>query len=343
MKILFLSEFFPVTEKGEISGGAESRTYYLSTEFAKRGHKIFILSSNTAGPKRGHIQTGSFWHRFLFFLDIIKQGLKTDFDLVDANSVPTYLAAWLLAKVKGKKSVFWIPDIVGFSAAIRHLGFVSGVLEAGFELVSIRFIIPDATIALSHTTKLKIGRGEVVYPGVEEIVPSKKSTTLISVNRLYQYKRTDLVVRAASRLKVRCQIIGTGPEENNLKFAGKNISFLGNLPHREVLKKLAGAKVFVLASEVEGFGIVTLEAMAAGIPFVNSDIPVHQEIVAASQAGLLFKTGNTTDLVVKLKQLLSNKILYQKLSSNARAFAKKYSLAREASKTEKIYEHLLSH
>ncbi len=163
---------------------------------------------------------------------------------------------------------------------------------------------------------------------------------LISVNRLAFYKRNELAVKAAAKLGLKYWIIGEGEEKEKLK--NKNVVLFGNLPHEEVLKKYKQADIFCLPSEVEGFGIATLEAMAAGLPFVNSDIPVHQEIAAASHAGLLFKSGNAQDLADKLKILIEDKNLYNKLSANALKFAKKYSLSKMVKETEKIYENLFS-
>lgn len=164
---------------------------------------------------------------------------------------------------------------------------------------------------------------------------------LISVNRLAFYKRNDLAVKATEKLGIKYWIIGEGEEKKRLR--KKNVVLFGNMPHKEVLAKYQKADIFCLPSEVEGFGIATLEAMGAALPFVNSDIPVHKELVKISEAGLLFKSGDWQDLAAKLEVLIKDKKLYKMLSENALKFAKKYSLERMVKETEKVYENLLSH
>jgi len=188
MNLLFLTEFFPTKQNGKISGGAESRTYYLAKELSKK-HNVTILTALISNSKKeetwgnlkiyrvgkeySYVQTGNFLNRFLFFLNAIYKGIGFKLDLIDTNSVPTYLAAWVIGLLKNVKTVFWIPDIVGFKQAMKHFGFITGFLEALFELVSIYFFRADKTIALSETTKQKLLKLEfeekdieVVYPGV---------------------------------------------------------------------------------------------------------------------------------------------------------------------------------
>src|SRR3546814_1292037 len=51
--------------------------------------------------------------------------------------------------------------------------------------------------------------------------------------------------------------------------------------HADVLQTVAASDVFASASQVEGFGIVLVEAMALGVPYVATDIPAHREVTGA--------------------------------------------------------------
>jgi glycosyltransferase involved in cell wall biosynthesis len=75
---------------------------------------------------------------------------------------------------------------------------------------------------------------------------------------------------------------------------------------------------------VEGFGMVVLEAMGLGIPYVCSDIPPLIEITENGKGGLIFKKDNPNDLADKLFQIIANKKMYLKKSEEALNFVRKY-------------------
>src|SRR5207247_1519205 len=88
------------------------------------------------------------------------------------------------------------------------------------------------------------------------------------VSALVPYKRIDLAIGAARRLGRRLRIVGTGPEKRRLKaLAGPGVEFLGWRDDREVAELYARCRA-VLFPAVEDFGIVPLEAAAAGRPTI---------------------------------------------------------------------------
>ena len=373
MKVLLLSEFFPFSDGGKITGGCEARTYYLAKELVKAGHAVTVLAANLpgtkkedswgkmrvvrAGPRYDYIQSGSNLSRFLFALSLIIKGCKIDFEVIDANNTAVYVASFLIARLKRKKLVFWVPDILGFRGWIKALGFVNGAMNYINEWLS--FSLPaDHYIALSDMTKKKLedenvepSKISVIYPGIE-VIDRKPETGfpkgLISVHRLVGYKQTDTVIRAIALLKKRgvsltYKIVGEGPQKKSLvdlaeKMGLKNqIKFLGNIPHAEVLKLMSRSHIFCLPSSIEGFGIVTLEAAGCGLPFVNSNIPVHQELADKSRAGLIFNTGDFVDLADKIHRLIKEPLVYHKLCVNAMEFARLHTLKAACGETLKIY------
>ncbi len=102
----------------------------------------------------------------------------------------------------------------------------------------------------------------------------------LMVGRLIAYKRHDIAVKAFNKLKLPLKIIGRGPEFKSLKkIAKNNIEFLGRVDDKDLAKYYAHAKAFVFPQE-EDFGIVAIEAMAAGRPIIayqGGDIVEHVE------------------------------------------------------------------
>jgi len=111
---------------------------------------------------------------------------------------------------------------------------------------------------------------EVIYPPVDvdrfAIAPDGPGDYYLVVSALVPYKRVDLAVEAANRVGRRLIVVGTGPEEPRLRaLAGPTVEFLGwrTDPEVSVLYSRCRAVIF---PAVEDYGIVPLEAAAAGRP-----------------------------------------------------------------------------
>ena len=132
----------------------------------------------------------------------------------------------------------------------------------------------NAFVAISHHIADRIRRvygrdSEVIHPPVD-VARFRLAETLddyyLVVSALVPYKRVDLAVAAASRLGRRLLIVGSGPEEARLRaMAGPSVTFLGWRPDAEVAGLYARCRA-VLFPSVEDYGIVPLEAAAAGRP-----------------------------------------------------------------------------
>lgn len=130
--------------------------------------------------------------------------------------------------------------------------------------------------AISRYVGLRIrryyGRGsEVIYPPVDcaRFPVSRAAGEFdLVVSALVPYKRVDLAVAAATRLKRRLLVVGTGPEERALRaMAGPAVEFLGWRSDAEIAGLYARCRAFLFPGE-EDFGITPLEAMASGRPVV---------------------------------------------------------------------------
>jgi glycosyltransferase involved in cell wall biosynthesis len=105
---------------------------------------------------------------------------------------------------------------------------------------------------------------------------------LLYVGRLAKEKTVERLVEAVrGRPDVALAIVGDGPLRDQLerRFAGTATTFLGFLGGDELAQAYASADAFVLPSETETLGMVTLEAHAAGLPVIAADSPAARELV----------------------------------------------------------------
>jgi glycosyltransferase involved in cell wall biosynthesis len=134
----------------------------------------------------------------------------------------------------------------------------------------------DAFVAISQHIATRILRvygrtADVIYPPVDTVrfrPVARPDDFYLVVGALVPYKRIDLAVAAANRLRRRLLVVGTGPEAERLRAAaGPTVEFLGWRPDDAVADLYARCRA-VLFPAVEDYGIVPLEAAAAGRPTI---------------------------------------------------------------------------
>lgn len=149
---------------------------------------------------------------------------------------------------------------------------------------------------------------EVIYPPVliDRIInakPEKKQNFFITVSRLQRYKRIDLIIKAFNKLNKKLLVVGDGPDKERLeKLAGKNIQFYGFTEEQTKIKLLKEARGFIFAGH-EDFGIVMVEALAAGTPVIAYEKGGALEIIEQGRNGIFFDKQNTKSLSDAVKKL----------------------------------------
>ena len=148
---------------------------------------------------------------------------------------------------------------------------------------------------------------------------------IISVGRFAYPKDYVTLVRAMASVEsdFRAILVGDGPDQpalaNEVRRLGlaPNVTLLG--ARSDVPELLAGADVFVLSSRSEGLPMSVLEAMAAGLPVVATDVGGVSELVLEGETGLLVPRDETTALAQALERLLRDEDLRRRMAASARA------------------------
>jgi glycosyltransferase involved in cell wall biosynthesis len=156
-------------------------------------------------------------------------------------------------------------------------------------------------------------RNAIDVTGAARARPEDEPATVVSVGRLKYPKDGATLLRAAALLSDRdwrLEIVGDGPDREELEALrralalGENVRFAGG--RSDVPSLLAAAGVFVLSSRSEGLPISVLEAMAAGLPVVASDVGGLREQVVDGETGLLVPAGDPERLADALRSLLDD-------------------------------------
>ena len=145
--------------------------------------------------------------------------------------------------------------------------------------------------------------------------------------------------------RARLAILGSGPLEPEIRALAGELGLTAAvvLPGRtEIRDWLERADVFVHSSRWEGFGIVLLEAMLAGLPIVATRVSAVPEVVVDGQTGLLVDAGDHDGLAARLEALLADKARAATLGEAGRRRAlTEFSVTRMADRTVAVYDEVL--
>jgi len=151
----------------------------------------------------------------------------------------------------------------------------------------------------------------------EEFDLPADSILLITVGRLVSRKAVDQLVTAMQQLsssKADLVIVGSGPEENSLKKLAKSLGvghcvhIMGQDSDLDKAKLLGLSDIYVSTSQHEGFGLVFLEAMAAGLPVVCYDFGGQSDFLEDNATGRLFALNDLDRFVQGIVELISDKV-----------------------------------
>lgn len=315
-----------------------------ATEFEREGvHCVGVCRWKpglSVGGKR------SFWQPLYFARHLFSYLRRSEFDLVDCGNFPylSCLAARAAIQFRRTRLVITWYEARGWRRWTEHRGRAIGVLAGLFELWIARltaFNVAISSLTAEHARKfLGVKRMTIVPCGVDVAAISScaccsKENQVLYVGRLTRYKRVDMLIDSFARItgqfpEHKLKIVGRGYERENLEalaarlgLSGKVI-FCDGLSEEQLHQEYVKSCVFVLPSEQEGFGIVLLEAMAAGTPLIALKAPHSAAgcLITHGSNGLL--AANAEEMAGALVSLLADDALRNRLSAAGRETARQH-------------------
>jgi glycosyltransferase involved in cell wall biosynthesis len=239
--------------------------------------------------------------------------------------------------------VHWHADVIGRRMVARALEpLFHGTLRR-----AARIIVADSAIAEnSNLLGAYRGKCEVVPFGIDtddwgtldpeqlhraERLRERYPRLVVALGRLVPYKGFDVLVRASAQLDCHLVVIGTGKQQKYLEGiaadlgAKTKVSFTGYLSHGDVKVHLHAARVFAFPSitKAETFGIAQLEAMATGLPVVNTSIPTAVPRIARDGIeALTVPPHDVAALSAAISRLLNDEGLAGRLGAAGRERAR---------------------
>jgi glycosyltransferase involved in cell wall biosynthesis len=208
--------------------------------------------------------------------------------------------------------------------------FVPPLKKADLEAAqAVDVFIANSTEVQKRIKKYYGRLSTVIHPPVDvnRFEPAReRGVYYVALSRQVPYKRIDLAVNAATELNLPLKVYGNGPQHKHLvDMAGPTVEFCtdrtGDASDDAVTDALNHAKGFIFPAE-EDFGIVQVEALAAGAPVIALGRAGTRDIVEDGVSGVLFKDQTVEEVVDAIKRAESINFLPATLRRKAKRFDK---------------------
>jgi glycosyltransferase involved in cell wall biosynthesis len=356
--ILHVGKFYPPHP-----GGMETHLKSLVAYQSRQARVEVLVSNNTRHPLTQQLDGGRIT-RLATYGHIasmpITPALLTRLrhrndDIVHLHMPnPAAAAAYLASGHPGKLILTHHGDTIGRSL-LRRLSdpFVKRTMERAAAIIvgSQRYL--DSSLELKdfrdRCRVIPLGidppQNCLVDPAQVERIQSRYGRRIVlAVGRLVAYKGFEVLIRALSATDATLLLIGKGPLLSRLQAVAQEVGvaervhFLGYVDNLQPYFHAATIFVLPSISRAESFGLVQLEAMAAGLPVVNTDLPsAVPEISLHGITGLTVPPGDPLAMAQAVRLLLQDDALRTRFSQAAILRATDYSSAKMCLHISRIY------
>jgi len=258
--------------------------------------------------------------------------MASDCDVVHYHCLGPALFSFL-PRLVGKKTVV---TVQGLDWQRGKWGKVAARILRWGEAAAVT--LPDATMVVSQTLREyyrdRYHRETVYIPNGATTMVRRQSASLrqwdlqpnnyvLFLGRFSPEKNCHLLIEAFEKIHTDMKLVLAGGSSHSDAYVDQlrrhesdRIRFLPWVRGRDLEDLLSNAAVFVLPSELEGLSLALLDAMAAGVCVLTSDIPENREVVEGS--GFMFRRGDLDDLERLLDVLIHNPELRRQAASRER-------------------------
>jgi phosphatidylinositol alpha-mannosyltransferase len=306
-----------------VPGGVQDQVVGLAKSLTRRGHEVVVIAPGSVTDRT--IRSVGVGRSFRY---------RVNGSVAPIAPQPTAAVRALMAIARCRLDVLHLHEPMAPSitlpALIAHQAPVVGTFHAAGDHTPYPVFAPplrmlarrlDARVAVSQSARELAamhmpGEYEVLFNGIdlhpfEGPQPSRtERPTVLFLGRHDPRKGLDVLLRAALSLPpdVLLWVAGDGPDTSHLHrlHHGPNVRWLGRISDAEKVRRMRSAWAVCAPSlHGESFGIVLLEAMAAGTPLVASDLPGYRSLTDDGRAAVLVPPGDAAALAAALRRVLA--------------------------------------
>lgn len=352
-------------------GGVQAHVRHLSDALIARGHEVLVLAPGIESPAQPYVRLVGRPTRIRFngsvaplcidpFSAAAVRGAFDEFrpDVIHVHE-PFAPSTSLLGVLCADS-----PVVATFHAYHEPFTVHGGIYTGWSQLLRPVWSRIDHRIAVSRAAQRTMstrmsGAASTIVPNGASIAHFKHAIPatlppgrrMLFVGRLESRKGFRVAVDAFAELgatydDLRLVVVGDGPHRTQVRRLPRalraRVDMVGRVSHAALPTYHAASDFFVApATGRESFGIVLVEAMAAGLPVVASDLPGYGEVVRHEREGLLVTPADPFALAEGAARLLDDPLLAKRLAGAGRIRARAFAWPRVAARVERVYDKVV--
>ena len=340
-RILFIGNFLSA------SGKSRSVSEELAQRFSRRGWSIETSSRIS--------------NRFLRLLDMIassfRHGRNSDIAIIEVYSGPAFM--W--AEVTGRILMLLGKPIV----LVLHGGNLPSFSKNNHKRVSRLLRAADAVVSPSHFLQRELSnfRNDIkVIPNAIDLIDANANEKvrvkadiawLRAFHEIYNPALAVKVLEIVLKKFPEATLTMYGPDKGDGSLQETKriaedlgvidrIVFAGQIPKTDVQKKLSGHSIFINTTNVDNTPVSVIEAMAARLAIVSTDVGGIPDLLEDERTALLVSPNDADAMAGTVIRILTEHGLAERLSTNARSEAEKYSWDIVIPQWEQLFEQVIA-